>query len=1121
MSPKWHHFTDCCVHLNLNQHQPFTLFTETMANNSNNNNNNDSDFIVLNLRSEGEEQVKNIFKQNISKLLDSSSVLIQSAFFVYVKMVCYLFEKNKSFQDFVDLLAESLDAHVESYKAALYGVRKRSTIVATYKRQCFESCLATGKQVLSFFEKVVSKNYKEDPTYIFLQYSYSTQVEALENVLESFVCPTKTLASNRSYFRFKIDYRLGLRSQPQEVFDLISADVPSTLIGPTETDLESKLLDYYKSEPLIPQKKIDAFVELKTEYIYGVEVDASTGVSPRRSSRIVTTPSKSATPNKTATSKKRKSSQSSQPKVHIEDSSEDELDNDDRALSRRGASVGAKCDTESVADDKDAKCDLGAENDDKDAQCDAESAADDKDAQCDVGADNDDKDAKCDVGADNDDKDAQCDTESVAYNLNSNSLQTAESVAQNFNSNSNQTADTGKPIVGVVEVSDRAKQFTEYTKIQMAEVLLSTEDWLHFGTEIYKVIHAQEKNSISTLLELFRKIDVVEKNDSIEDEKEGDKMVCSDNLSEGGAGCDDKFEGVKEGDKMGCTDNLSEGGEECELEPYPLNEVLTKINLSVCSWTRPENDQIKGLECFSQSSNPKLFGIFVRAFSLFIFPSKFPHPRVSTVKKLLLDLSRNQNAATRIMPELDALHYRLGSIEFPSTKEAFLVLIRSKIQSSIHSGSLKFTAADAAPTASLYRLGDSVLFSILVQKPAGMRTIPNFTIPLSFPVPIQGKTLVLQTVAANFERNKNYMRSTICRGTLNCGGYFLTTQVDGEKHKVIPLIPGTSQSPIKSIAKSGAFSYDLEELFFVETYTQSFAKESSMLDEEYVFECPSLAFVKGEDLRQLQLNEYMECNILEAVVELLKQRVKRVPLLETRKVRNIIFPAQFWSTLTQVETLEALHQCNSAFHLSQYVWDTDSIVHLIMFYPASHWQYCTLVFAQKKVYFNDSYMASAETEGRNKQIRKLLGFVQEYSGFVIGVWEFIDCIVPQQTEKRLHFCGTYVTINLLRAYVEGLSENPFEEVPSWSLTSKKECTTIPIPILNAAKQLIADAILGRRDIFDLFYLLLPSQSLSQERSNRGRSLCPNLKWIGFKRNESEEYSLNLTSVRDLTFFELT
>jgi len=104
MSPKWRHFTDCCVHLNLNQHQPFTLFTETMANNSNNNNNNnDSDFIVLNLRSEGEEQVKNIFKQNISKLLDSSSVLIQSAFFVYVKMVCYLFEKNKSFQDFVDL----------------------------------------------------------------------------------------------------------------------------------------------------------------------------------------------------------------------------------------------------------------------------------------------------------------------------------------------------------------------------------------------------------------------------------------------------------------------------------------------------------------------------------------------------------------------------------------------------------------------------------------------------------------------------------------------------------------------------------------------------------------------------------------------------------------------------------------------------------------------------------------------------------------------------------------------------------------------------------------------------------------------------------------------------------
>ena len=1004
-------------------------------------------FLVSNL-SEGEEQVKQSFKESIGSLLDSSSVCTQSTLFAYVKMVCYLFKKNKSFQDFVDLLEESLETQVEKYKNALHGTQNRSILVATYKRRSFETCLTAGKEVLKFFENVVKKTYKTDPTYLFLQFMYPAQVAALENVFESFVCPNKTLASNRTYFRFKIDYRLGLRSQPKEVFDLISADLPATLIGPIEAeiDLETKLLDYYKSEPLIPRSKMVAFLELKTEYIYGVEEDASPGVSPRRSSRVVstpsksTTPSKSAAPNKTARSKKRKSSDKSKPTVEIEDSSEDEFDNG-----------------------KDAQCDVGAEAQNSSSIQTADAAQDDKDAQCDVGAE-----------------------------------------AQN--SSSIQTADAGEPIV--VEVSEIAKQFTETTKFQMAKVLLSTEDWLHFVTEICKVIHAQDNNSIRSLLKL----------NVAEDEK--------DNVAEFGERCDDMVEVEKEGDKMVCS---AEGGEECELEPYPLDKVLTNINSSVCSWTRPDSEHIKGLDCFSECSNPNLFGIYVRAFSLLIFPSKFPHPRVNTVKKLLFDLSRNQNAAARIMPELDALHYRLGSIEFPSTKDDFLVSINSVIQSAIDSGSLKFTAVNAAPNSSLYRLCDSVLFSILVQKPAGMRVVPEFTIPLSFPVLIQEKTFVLQTVAANLERNKKttYMRSTVCRATINCGGYFLTTKIDGENsHRVTPLFPDKSHAPFKSRVKSGNWTYDLEELFFIETHTQSFAKESFMLEEEYVFECPSLCFVKGADLRRLQQNLYMESNILEAVVELLKQRVKRLSLPEPRKVRNIIFPAQFWTTLTQVETLEELHQCNSAFHLSQYDWNADTIVHLIMFYPEEHWQYCTLDFAQKKVYVNDSNMASDVTsdalEGRNEQIRKFLRFVQEFSGLT-GDWEIIECIVPQQTEKILHFCGTHVTINLLRAYAEGLSENPFQEVPSWksSTPGHPDCINIPIPILNAAKQLMADAILGRGDIFDLFYLLLPRMKLPQERRNRSSSLFAQLNWTSFKRNESHEKSLNLTSVRDLNFFELT
>ena len=45
--------------------------------------------------------------------------------------------------------------------------------------------------------------------------------------------------------------------------------------------------------------------------------------------------------------------------------------------------------------------------------------------------------------------------------------------------------------------------------------------------------------------------------------------------------------------------------------------------------------------------------------------------------------------------------------------------------------------------------------------------------------------------------------------------------------------------------------------------------------------------------------------------------------------------------------------------------------------------------------------------------------------------------------------------------------------------------------------------------------------LPQERRNRSSSLFAQLNWTSFKRNESHEKSLNLTSVRDLNFFELT
>jgi hypothetical protein len=368
------------------------------------------------------------------------------------------------------------------------------------------------------------------------------------------------------------------------------------------------------------------------------------------------------------------------------------------------------------------------------------------------------------------------------------------------------------------------------------------------------------------------------------------------------------------------------------------------------------------------------------------------------------------------------------------------------------------------------------------------------------------------------------MQKTICRATFNYGGYFLTTQTENE-HTIEALLPNKSQQPIKSKVKIGRDTHDLEELFFVENFSQSFTKPCFMLEDEIVFEIPSLSFVSATDLRNFyeKTGEYLECNILEVVYDLLKKRIDILPIPERRKARNILFPAQFFSILVSVNTLEELHQNdNTQFHLSQYEWTLDTIAHLTLFHPTTHWQYCSLVFAQKKVYCNDSNMAGADTDGRNLQIKKLLSFVEELTGFTSADWEFVECMVPQQTENPLHFCGTYVIINLLRAYVEALSEHPFQQAPSWEGTSGgtvDTVATIPTPIMNVAKQLMVDAILGRRDLFDIFYLLLPHDKLSRERRDRGAALFLEVKWTAFKPKAAKEKSLNLVSEPDLIFFE--
>ncbi len=1181
-------------HLN----QSFTTLIESMDNIDNNNNSNSnnsgSSFIVSNLLTESEDAIKKDFKKCICEILNTSYGLHQSSFFIYVKMLCYLIEKNKTFQDFVNILEDSIEAHVQSFKTALKGVSgiRRSVLVANHKRESFDLSLATGKQVLSFFEKVVSKTYKKDPTYLHLNYMYPDQVRAIDHVLESFECPVKNLAQNSSYFRYRIDHRLGLRKVPIEVYNLISADLPETLVSPidVEEDLETKVLTFVQNQTLLKklsQPKIDAFVELKTDYIYSISSEEeSTSVSPRKSIRVLNTPTKNAVQSSStsSSSKKRKSSvrstavrkaQSPVVKKAQPDSDTDDSDNEDSIEKAQPPSV-KKAQTPSSppihsdVEDNEAISSEHSGNTSKkiaDSSDDSkeptmqmkDSSDDDKepivDKQSDTGAIasehsgdtskkiadssddskepseeptsmqiDDDKEPTTMQMKDNCDDSKEPSSMQIAdrsdYDKEPTTMQMKDSSDDSKEPSKEPTTmqiadssdDEKEPIVdkqsdtGAIAsdqsdkgVSNIAKQFTENTKIQMAKVLTSREDFLHFGTEILKFIEAQNSSAseIGLISSLFKKLVSV----------------------------DGRIENVKEGHQI--ISGKTDGGRiEASSRSYPLIEVLSKLQMSVCSWTIPANEQIKGLQYFSSIAGSQIFGIYVRAFSLFIFPSKIPHPLADSAKSQLFKLSFDHKTAANVMPALDSLHHRLGTIELPTDSTLLLDSIRNQIQAAIDNGTLKFSAAEA--NSPLYRLDSSILFSILLQKPQGRISsqLSDYNIPLSFPVTIQEKVFVLQTVAANYGQNgkSTTMQKTICRATFNYGGYFLTTQTENE-HTIEALLPNKSQQPIKSKVKIGRDTHDLEELFFVENFSQSFTKPCFMLEDEIVFEIPSLSFVSATDLRNFyeKTGEYLECNILEVVYDLLKKRIDILPIPERRKARNILFPAQFFSILVSVNTLEELHQNeNTQFHLSQYDWTLDTIAHLTLFHPTTHWQYCSLVFAQKKVYCNDSNMAGADTDGRNLQIKKLLSFVEEFTGFTSADWEFVECMVPQQTENPLHFCGTYVIINLLRAYVEALSEHPFQQAPSWEGTSGgtvDTVATIPTPIMNVAKQLMVDAILGRRDLFDIFYLLLPHNKLSRERRDRGAALFLEVKWTAFKPKAAKEKSLNLVSEPDLIFFE--
>ena len=678
-------------------------------------------------------------------------------------------------------------------------------------------------------------------------------------------------------------------------------------------------------------------------------------------------------------------------------------------------------------------------------------------------------------------------------------------------------------------VSLTAATFTKTTIDQMSVLLESKEDMIHYGQEVFLFLKKQLSvwyydRDLSDLL----------------------FPTLSDEDS-GNMDCDEDSFGVNpgEGEKLAEIQGEVQYQDEmiCEGEKLAENQgasfwvsVLRKLGIYSGSWTSNCDGSNSNLDPQIGLQDPKLHELYLRVFSQVILPSSNPHPLFHSVKKLLVDLSLDFSIAARTFESLKIFHHNLpAAIDYPQDQGRFISSIQTQILQSMENEVLKYTVADSSVPN--FRLGDCILLSVKVNTPQPQ--IPVIKVPLSFPVILKGKTIVLQTIGAVYKNQKSILRRIVCRSAFHCGGYYFRQQVDDMQHSIHTLDPSKiyNEGVFRSFVTVSRITYFLTELFFVETLSQSFTTAGQMLQEEVVFECPSLSVVKGDGLRKIMnKSEYMETNVLEALCQIMRERIKPF----ASEGRNIILPAQFFEVLKLVPSLAELNNCAECFQLSKDDWSDNTIAHLFLSHPSEHWQYCTLVFREKRVYYSDSllsYSTEANIKQRNATIDKLVSFIFQVRGSDKGVWEHLDSIVPQQTETLKHFCGTYAVVNFVRGIAEGLSSSESFEVPTWDSNSLAEgvVTTFPTPILICLKQLLVGVILAQIDIFDIFFLLLPYDSLSITQKTScdrvvGRDRVVDrdlpvdeglLKWPNPKKGKPAEVimkSLNIGSHKDITFF---
>jgi hypothetical protein len=384
-----------------------------------------------------------------------------------------------------------------------------------------------------------------------------------------------------------------------------------------------------------------------------------------------------------------------------------------------------------------------------------------------------------------------------------------------------------------------------------------------------------------------------------------------------------------------------------------------------------------------------------------------------------------------------------------------------------------------------FGLSAKILFSVSIQQPV-KREIE--AIPLSFPVQLPERRVVLQTFAGLYDSSTEskpfimvYTRDSLLKnkgqyfvwdsdGGTDCGkGFVNSTNLDFRS--LLPLLKGRAGD-----------NFVLKKLFLIESMSQyEFGPNNFLLNE--VVLTVGCSAVKGDELVQFEQDVRVDSAIMDIFIDALKSFLPDHP----RRQNNIILLNEFyWAVQKKATETDEQHRLQVKHYLDEHIrsleLSADTILHIPVNFDHIHFFYCAVVFSKETMYFCDSVSERFEelkidTSVAYLTICQALNWELEYRQRATIDWKpCVTCeFVMQQKEKPLVRCGVYCMIFLLRGLLEGIfCDRPFEK---YNLTK----ATFTTQFFKLLKKRIVCFLTREISLYQLLELFVDFPDLSNQR----------------------------------------